>query len=91
MCVIQLLLTTVYITVVSLQEIYHASISSIGTLWLRVLHNLYPIHQEGHLMAFLATNSIVYLNSKSKNVFFNLYPTISKAIIEVNKLSMQFV
>ena len=61
MCVIQLLLTTVYITVVSLQEIYHASICSIGTLWLRVLHNLYPIHQEGHLMALLATNSIVHL------------------------------
>ena len=61
MYVIQLLLTTVYITVVSLQEIYYASISSIGTLWLRVLHNLYPVHQEGHLMAFLATNSIVYL------------------------------
>ena len=41
------------------QEIYYASISSTGTPWFRVLHS---VHQEWHLMAFLATNSYVHLN-----------------------------
>ena len=44
------------------QEIYYASISSTGTLWFRVLHNMHSVHQERHLMAFLATNSYVHLN-----------------------------